>query len=106
MATATPTMTTAAVSPKAVQFHVEELDLFQELVQDLCDVLGPTSGLDSSEINPKQIEDLLLDYQSKTSEWQPYALADYTRPYTRNLVHAGNGKFNLVSLFILPCFSG
>lgn len=29
---------------------------------------------------------------------EKYAFSDYSRPYTRNLVHEGNGKSNLVNL--------
>lgn len=78
----------------------EKLDPFHQLVQDLSDALGPCSGLDSDEIDPSHIVELMRKYDSKTSEWQKYALADYTRPYTRNLVDKGNGKSNLVRLLL------
>ena len=73
------------------------LDDFHRLVQDLSEALGPCSGLDSADVNANEIELLMKRYMSKTCEWQPYALADYSRPYTRNLVDRGNGKSNLVS---------
>lgn len=92
----TETKLTRLVSPKAIELQVDELDSFHLLVSELSNVLGPSSGLDSDDIDVEQIEKLLCGYQSKTSEWQRYALADYTRPYTRNLVDKGNGKSNLV----------
>jgi len=65
-------------------------------VQQLSDALGCCSGLDSDEVDAQDIVELMRKYQSKTSQWQKYALADYSRPYTRNLVDKGNGKSNLV----------
>lgn len=97
MATMTETTLTQLASPKAIEVETDELDSFHQLVRDLSDVLGPSSGLDSDDINVEEIEKLLCSYRSTTSEWQKYALADYTRPYTRNLVDKGNGKSNLVS---------
>ena len=99
-------VTTSAIQhisdTKSFEVQVNDLNDFERLVQDLSDVLGPTSGLDSNEIDHKELEDLLLQYRSETSEWQKYALADYSRPYTRNLVDAGNGKFNLLILVWTP----
>lgn len=99
MTAATTQWITCEKSPEA---QVKTLNDFERLVQDLSDVLGPTSGLDSDEIDHQELEALLLRYRSETSEWQKYALADYTRPYTRNLVDTGNGKFNLLILVWTP----
>jgi cysteine dioxygenase len=71
-------------------------DDFEELVQQLSDVLGPCSGLDSEEIDPDVIQQLMRSYTSMESEWEQYALLDPSKPYTRNLVDEGNGKSNLV----------
>src|SRR5579859_7075829 len=71
-------------------------DEFEELVQKLSDVLGPCSGLDSEEIDPDVIQQMMQSYTSKESEWEQYALLDPTKHYTRNLVDEGNGKSNLV----------
>lgn len=70
---------------------------FEKLVQDLSATLGPSSGLDSDDVNPLDIQRLMQQYVSKSDEWAPYALGDGSRPYTRNLVDEGNGKSNLVS---------
>ena len=71
---------------------------FKRLVKDLSAFLGPSSGLDSSEVNPIRIEDMMREYISNEPEWKSYAFADSDRSYTRNLVDTGNGKSNLVSL--------
>ena len=74
----------------------QPLDVFHRLVQDLSDVLGPSSGLDSSDVDPWDIQNLMEKYISKRSEWEAYALRDPSRTFTRNLVDRGNGKSNLV----------
>lgn len=71
-------------------------DNFHRLVDDLSRILGPSSGLNSDDVDVKHLEQLMLDYVSKESDWQKYAFADMTRGYTRNLVDEGNGKSNLV----------
>jgi cysteine dioxygenase len=76
-------------------------DNFQELVQKLSDILGPCSGLDSEEIDPELIQEMMRLYNSKESEWEQYALLDPSKHYTRNLVDEGNGKSNLVGRTVL-----
>ena len=75
------------------------LNEFEKLVNELSAVLGPTSGLDSDDVDPNDIIHLMETYTSDSSEWGRYALADSSRAYTRNLVDEGNGKSNLVCLF-------
>ena len=70
---------------------------FEQLVHDLRSALGPCSGIDSKDINPAKLQELMELYQSDERHWHPYALGDYSRSYTRNLVDEGNGKCNLVS---------
>lgn len=72
-------------------------DKFHQLVENLSRILGPSSGLNSADIDVKHLEELMKNYVSNQSEWQKYAYADMTRGYTRNLVDEGNGKSNLVS---------
>jgi len=74
------------------------LNEFQKLVNELSDVLGPSSGLDSDDVDPNNIIRIMEKYTSDSSEWGQYALADASRAYTRNLVDEGNGKSNLVCL--------
>ena len=72
---------------------------FERLVEDINTILGPSSGIDSEDVDVEEIVRVMQEYVSVESEWQRYAFADLSRPYTRNLVDAGNGKCNLVSHF-------
>ncbi|KAJ5123996.1 uncharacterized protein N7515_007821 [Penicillium bovifimosum] len=49
---------------------------FEKLVQDLGDALAPNSGLDSDNVDPKDIQRLMENYVSNSDEWTPYALGD------------------------------
>lgn len=73
-----------------------QVDAFKRLVQDLSAVLGPSSGLNSEDVDPIDLQNLMEKYVSKKYEWEPYALPDPSRTFTRNLVDRGNGKSNLV----------
>lgn len=72
-------------------------DQFEELVLSLKEALGPSSGLDSSDVDVNSLMTLLRVYDAKEKGWVPYAMADPNLAYTRNLVDEGNGKSNLVS---------
>ncbi|CAG8291306.1 unnamed protein product [Penicillium salamii] len=78
------------------------IDVFEKLVQDLSAALGPSSGLDSSDVDPMQIQLLMEKYTSNPDEWSSYALEDASRTYTRNLIDEGNGKSNLLILVWSP----
>lgn len=69
---------------------------FDTLVSALSAALGPSSGLDSADVNPLDIQLLMEQYISRPDEWGPYALEDANKTYTRNLIDEGNGKSNLV----------
>ena len=71
---------------------------FDKLVEDLSRTLGPSSGIDSTDVDPKVLQDLMANYVSDESEWTKYAFDDRSRGYTRNLVDQGNGKSNLVGV--------
>lgn len=73
-------------------------DQFQGLVDILKEALGPSSGLDSSDVDVKALVKAMRAYNAKERGWVPYALADPELAYTRNLVDEGNGKSNLVRL--------
>lgn len=73
------------------------VDQFEELVLSLKGALGPSSGLDSSDVDVNSLMSLLKEYDAKEKGWVPYAMADPNLAYTRNLVDEGNGKSNLVS---------
>ena len=72
------------------------------LVKSLSDILGPSSGIDSSDVNPTDLIKAMQQYQSNPSEWSSYAFADPSRNYTRNLVDEGNGKSNLLIIVWNP----
>jgi cysteine dioxygenase len=71
-------------------------DGFHQLVRDLSNVLGSSSGIDSADVDPKDLQTLMEEYNSNKLEWIKYAFGDKSRAYTRNLVDKGNGKSNLV----------
>ncbi|OKL60606.1 Cysteine dioxygenase [Talaromyces atroroseus] len=75
---------------------------FEKLVEDLSAALGPSSGLDSEDVDPHDIERLMEKYVSNEIEWGVYAMGDQSRSYTRNLVDEGNGKSNLLILVWSP----
>lgn len=75
---------------------ITEKSAFEKLVDDLSFALGPSSGLDSSDVDPMEIQLLMEKYVSNSDEWASYALGDASRTYTRNLIDEGNGKSNLV----------
>jgi hypothetical protein len=74
----------------------KEEDKFQSLVQALSDKLGPCSGIDSNDVDEKELQQLMENYVSDESEWAKYFFPAPSVPYTRNLVDKGNGKSNLV----------
>ncbi|KAL4927949.1 putative cysteine dioxygenase Cdo1 [Aspergillus undulatus] len=75
---------------------------FEELVQDLSIALGPSSGLDSDDVDPLDIQRLMELYNSNEEDWAPFALGDTNKTYTRNLIDEGNGKSNLLILVWSP----
>ncbi|KAI0398988.1 RmlC-like cupin domain-containing protein [Xylaria palmicola] len=75
---------------------------FEKLVEDIKTVLGPSSGLDSADVNVKDLEHLMEHYDSNAEEWSRYALSNKNWAYTRNLVDEGNGKANLLVLVWTP----
>lgn len=56
---------------------------------------------DSDSVNVEEVENLLLSYKTDLKDWQKFAKFDKYK-YTRNLVHEGNGKFNLMVLCWAP----
>lgn len=62
-----------------------------ELIQELHRVF------EQDHVNIEYVNHLLLSYKSNPAEWKKFAKFDRFR-YTRNLVDAGNGKFNLMIL--------
>jgi len=90
--------------PSAIEIETEtsSQNSFDRLVDQLCKVLGPCSGINSDEVDPVDLQRLMEQYNSKEAEWEKYAFGDTSRPYTRNLVDEGNGKSNLLILVWTP----
>lgn len=81
----------------AIRRNKHHQDAFHYLVQELSTVLGTSSGIDSADVDPKQLCQLMKAYGSDREDWVRYAFSDTSRSYTRNLVNKGNGKSNMVS---------
>ncbi|KAI0204910.1 RmlC-like cupin domain-containing protein [Astrocystis sublimbata] len=75
---------------------------FEKLVVDIRKALGPSSGLDSDDVDVEDLTHLMERYVSNPKEWSPYALSNDNMGYTRNLVDEGNGKANLLILVWTP----
>ncbi|KAF8470544.1 cysteine dioxygenase [Kalaharituber pfeilii] len=75
---------------------------FEALVQDIRAILGPSSGINSEDVDVNDLMGLMRSYVSDSSHWKEYALGDPSRNYTRNLVDEGNGKANLLILVWNP----
>ncbi|EKD17895.1 uncharacterized protein L3040_004437 [Drepanopeziza brunnea f. sp. 'multigermtubi'] len=88
--------------PSAIQDPQESSNPFKKLVSDLSGILGPSSGIDSSDVNVDELCSLMKNYTSRETDWKKYAFADTSRGYTRNLVDEGNGKSNLLILVWTP----
>ncbi|XP_014560601.1 hypothetical protein COCVIDRAFT_23262 [Bipolaris victoriae FI3] len=75
-----------------------EVDEFRALVEAINEKLGPSSGIDSADVDENELQQLMEAYVSNESEWKRYYFASDKVPYTRNLVDKGNGKSNLLIL--------
>lgn len=54
-------------------------------------------GKGITEVDVKKLQEVMEAYQSDEQDWSKYAMFDQ-RKYTRNLVDAGNGNYNLIVL--------
>ena len=64
---------------------------WEQMIEKLLDLFQ------ADEVNIEEVEEVLGAYHTKVSDWKKYAKFDKFK-YTRNLVHEGNGKFNLMLL--------
>jgi cysteine dioxygenase len=78
------------------------MDPFHGLVDDINIILGPSSGIDSSDVDVQDLKRVMNNYTSVERDWAEYAHANYSRNYTRNFVDRGNGKANLLILVWSP----
>lgn len=72
------------------------MENLEHLIEAIRSALGPTSGLDSDDIDHNQLIALIEAYRSEESDWHPFAFFDANRNYTRNLVDDTNGKSNIL----------
>ncbi|RPA88150.1 putative cysteine dioxygenase Cdo1 [Ascobolus immersus RN42] len=75
---------------------------FDLLVDEIRTILGPSSGINSDDVDVKDLIKTMEEYTSDHREWSRYAFADVSRAYTRNFVDEGNGKANLLILVWSP----
>ncbi|GAB6032019.1 Cysteine dioxygenase [Chamberlinius hualienensis] len=66
-----------------------------ETLDDLCKELHRI--FESDHVNIEEVHSVMSSYKSNPAHWDKFAKFDRYR-YTRNLVDAGNGKFNLMIL--------
>jgi len=65
---------------------------------NLTDLLGQLRKVfDDDHVNVEEVMDLMDSYKSNRADWIQYAKFD-PHKYTRNLVDAGNGKYNVMVL--------
>jgi len=50
-------------------------DDFQVLVKALSEKLGPSSGIDSDDVDERELQQLMEEYVSDESEWSKYSLS-------------------------------
>ncbi|KAH8300193.1 hypothetical protein KR044_011323 [Drosophila immigrans] len=85
---------------QATQYYcaLEKPLKYGPVIETLPDLIAALHReFESNYVNIEMVNHLMLSYKSNPKEWRKYAKFDrYT--YTRNLVDAGNGKFNLLIL--------
>ncbi|KAL8787932.1 MAG: hypothetical protein Q9213_001959 [Squamulea squamosa] len=69
---------------------------FRQLVIDIQNQLGSDNSIVSSDQDCLLLQQRLMSYKSEETGWEDYAFRDATQTFTRNLVHRGNGKYNLI----------
>ena len=105
--TSRPTSSSSIISTAAAAAasgYTASVSSFEDLVQAIRTILGPSSGLDSEGIDVKSIMSAMREYDPGfcQDQWRRYALADPSRSYTRNGVDECNEKANLLILVWNP----
>lgn len=75
---------------------------FEELIDDIKRILGPSSGIDAADVDTVSLMGTLKQYVSQRSDWQHFAFEDNSMAYTRNGVDTINSKANLLVLVWTP----
>lgn len=92
-------------TPESVNDEADDsstLTEFDKLIADIKRLMGPCSGLDSSEVSVDALMERLEQYVSRDEDWQRYAFFDPAYGYTRNGVDDINSKANLLILVWSP----
>lgn len=72
---------------------------FERLVEDIKRILGPSSGINSADVDVEDLMATMREYDcSDEHEWEHFALNDPSRNYCRNGVDDINHKANLLIL--------
>ncbi|KAI5917131.1 RmlC-like cupin domain-containing protein [Camillea tinctor] len=79
-----------------------EVYTLNELLGDIRKVLGPSSGIDSDDVDANELMYFMKKYKSNPADWERFAMACPEMGYTRNLVDEGNGKANVLVLVWTP----
>jgi len=70
---------------------IPEIKTFQDLLAEI------ERCFEGDEIDVEYVLGIMNAYKSNPAEWKAYRKFDHRR-YSRNLVHAGNGKYNIMTL--------
>ncbi|KAA8909603.1 hypothetical protein TRICI_004438 [Trichomonascus ciferrii] len=96
-------MTVDVALPPTPPLNPNELNGFDKLVDEIKKILGPSSGINSDDVDVEHLMETMRRYDSSREiEWSQYALADPSRAYTRNGVDDINHKANLLILVWNP----
>lgn len=87
---------TSPLSTTSSSSSSETIESLEDLIVAIKDFLGPTSGLDSKEVDHDVLVKMMQSYQSRAADWAKYAFADPSRNYTRNFVDDTNAKSNIL----------
>lgn len=96
--------TTAPVASSLAAGYTAAVGSFEDLVEAVRMLLGPSSGIDSEDVDVESIMSVMRQYEPTfcQDQWRRYALADPSRSYTRNGVDEFNQKANLLILVWNP----
>lgn len=96
---------TADATTSTAHGYTASVSTFEDLVCAIRAILGPSSGIDSADVDVESLMDTMRAYDScgpDSHQWKRYALADPSRSYTRNGVDECNDKANLLILVWNP----
>jgi cysteine dioxygenase len=90
------------LGPSCKVHNPQAQNAFDHLVESIKTILGPSSGIDSKDVDVEVLMKAMREYTTDEKHWESFAFADPSRNYTRNFVDHGNGKANLLILVWTP----